>query len=156
MGKGAIPDLSGQVITAQVERGLMDSGYQALWKDHEKILAMLKASRDSASRVPFSLEKCKSLHAMLLDHFDREDHIVYSALRDASLDDLNVNELLDEFDNDLLEITVAAKEFFSKCVPDNSQRMDHIRDYGTFYILLRDRFSREESVLFKVYECLNH
>ncbi len=156
MGKGVIPDLSSQVITAQVEGGFMDSGYQALWKDHEKILAMLKASRDSASRSPFSLDQCKALHAILLDHFDREDHIVYNALRDVALDDLNVHELLDEFDNDLLEITVAAKEFFSKCAPDNSQRMDHTRDYGTFYILLRDRFRREEGVLFKEYEHLNY
>ncbi len=143
----------------------MDSGYQALWKDHEKILATLKASRDSFSQSPGSIqpsdpsghiEQCNTLHAMMLDHFDRENQIVYFGLKDAALTDHKVHELLDEFDDDLLEITVAAKEFFSKCVPDNSQRMDHVRDYGIFYILLRDRFRHEESVLFKEYERLNH
>ena len=164
-GEGVIPDLSGQVIAAQAEGGLMDSGYQALWKDHEDILAMLKASGDSFSRStgsvqspdsPDYIEQCKALYAQLLDHFDREDHIVYFALREAVLTDHKVHEMLDEFDDDLLEITLAAKEFFSKCVPDKNQRMDHVRDYGIFYILLRDRFMREESDLFREYESITH
>ncbi|MCK4911092.1 MAG: hypothetical protein KAR83_05600 [Thermodesulfovibrionales bacterium] len=132
----------------------MDSAYQALREDHERILSILKASRDSGFEDP--IEKCRALHIMLLDHFDREDHVVYSALRDASLDDHRIRELLDQFDDDLLEITVAAKEFFLTCVPDESQKLDHLRDYGTFYILLRDRFSREETILFREYERITH
>lgn len=139
----------------------MDSGYKTLLKDHKEILAILRASRDSGSLSPDSpdaqdaIDKCRALHALLLDHFDREDNIIYNSLRDAALDDSNIHELLDQFDDDLLELTVAAKEFFAKCVPDNTQRMDHVRDYGTFYILLRDRFKREENILFKEYERLS-
>ncbi len=132
----------------------MDSGYQALRKDHEKILAVLRASREPGAENSF--EKCRILQALLLDHFDREDHIVYSALRDASGEDRRITGLLDQFDDDLLEITVAAKEFFAKCVPDKSQKIDHVRDYGIFYILLRDRFRREENILFRQYERITH
>ena len=59
--------------------------------------------------------------------------------------------MLDEFDEDLLEITVAAKEFFSRC-REGARKVDFTRDFGTFFILLRDRLEKEEKVLFPEYE----
>ena len=132
----------------------MGSSIHALKKEHEKIIDTLKACRESGKDPLDSQQQLKILHALLVEHLDREDHMVYSRLREEALGNKRVLAMLDRFDDDLLELTIAAKEFFAVSSSDKKRRMDHIRDYGTFFIMLKDQLEREESVLFPEYERL--
>ncbi len=130
----------------------MGSSIQILKKEHERIISTLKAC-SSAGRDPSNSQKqLIILHDMLMEHLDREDTMVYSRLREAASGNKRVLALIDSFDDDLLELTVAAKQFFSISATDSKRRMDHIRDYGTFFIMLKEQLEREESVLFPEYE----
>ncbi len=132
----------------------MGSSIPALKKEHEKILDTLKACSSSGKDPSDCQQQLIILHALLVEHLDREDHMVYSRLREAALDDKRVLTMLDGFDDDLLELTIAAKEFFAVSSTGKKRRMDHIRDYGTFFIMLKDQLEREEAVLFPEYERL--
>ncbi|KKL60555.1 hypothetical protein LCGC14_2204160 [marine sediment metagenome] len=134
----------------------MGSSIQALKKEHEKIIDTLKACRESGKDPLDSQQQLKILHALLVEHLDREDHMVYSRLREAALGNERVTTILDRFDDDLLELTIAAKEFFAVSSTDTKRRMDHIRDYGTFFIMLKEQLEREESILFPEYERLSN
>jgi hypothetical protein len=132
----------------------MGSAIKKLKSDHDMILSILKACRDSDVNSAEAIKRCRDLHTLLLDHLKEEDSIVYAALRDAASKNKHLTVLLEEYDDDLLEITIAAKEFFSSIGVENLKKIDYIREYGTFFMLLKERMDKEETDIYPEYERL--
>ncbi len=134
----------------------MSTSIEKLRQEHQTILGTLKACREYGCNSIECQGQLEAFHTLLIEHLDMEDRTVYSWLRDEASGNKRVLAILDRFDDDLLELTFAAKEFFAASSREKRSRIEHIKDYGVFFILLKDHLDREETVLFPEYERLSN
>jgi len=120
-------------------------------EEHALILNLLKDCRDKPVDSIVCKKQSRDIHELLTDHVKRESSVVYDALNEAAVHDPRLKDILEHSEQNLHETMDAADKFFEDC-SSSARRMEFIKHYGVFYILLKDRIRHEEAVLFPEFE----
>ena len=125
----------------------MDAVLERYKKEHARILSVLKGCRDAPAESKQCKQQSMEIYNLFLEHLDSETVEVYDVLRKAAVKDIRVRAILESSDRNLEEIKEAASRFFENS-KTSVRRMEFIKHYATFYILMKDRIRDEEALLF--------
>ena len=121
--------------------------------------AVLVESLGSVQNVGVGSAESKQMllkaKSALLAHLGKEDKELYPVLKKAGMTDQNIQRKLDSFGKDMNEITGFVLKFFENIENDKYSQLEFARDFGKMVSLLSGRISREENILYPLYEaCL--
>jgi hemerythrin-like domain-containing protein len=131
----------------------MTTHTEKLKQEHRELLAVLKNAKEQCVSTQEGFDILKNAEDMLLRHLASEDNEVYPALRRAAETDEHIRKTLSFFDKDLAEVSEVANDFFSR-YDKGCTDIDFIQDFGTFFVMFKERMAREENVLFPEYDRL--
>lgn len=126
-----------------------------LKRDHQKIIEALNKVSTLGS---FSVEGrsiLATVKADLLAHLKKEDAQFYPVLHTAAKSDPSLQRTLDIFAKDMGEISKNALEFFDKWSKEGSD-LEFSKDFGRLYTALNQRISREENIIYKKFDEIQH
>jgi hypothetical protein len=126
---------------------------ETLRENHKRVFEAMKDAKDSCVSTRDGHRKLMASKERLLAHLDLEDTRFYPALREAARNDRGLHNLLAQFDDDLREVSEVAHDFFERYT-EGCTDLDFLQDFGTFFMMLKDRMAKEENVLFAEYERL--
>ena len=86
----------------------------------------------------------------LLTHLEKEDH--YPVLRKASEGSHNIKRKLTHFGRDMEDITGFVRYFFRRLENESYTPPEFSHDFSQLLSLLLGRISREENILYPMYE----
>jgi len=87
----------------------------------------------------------------LISHLQKEDKLFYPPLWKASTTNKSLKITLEEYAQEMEQISEIAFEFFEKYSRGGSG-LEFAREFGKLYGILGKRINKEESVLYKFYE----
>ncbi len=119
-------------------------------KDHAKIGAALEQVRQLGIGTAGGREALFAARKMLLDHLDRENRVLYPALRRHAERDSGLQRLLADFASEMEQVAPLALAFFDKYTVASSG-LDFARDFGRLAAELGRRITREENLLYPEY-----
>lgn len=122
-------------------------------QDHEDILRALVDAKQKQVSTPDGFIKLREAMDRLLDHVESEDRNFYPVLRRAAGDDTKLHTMLDLFETEMKDVTGKVHAFRERYTDDCSS-MDCITEFGTIFMLVRNRMAKEENVLFPEFETL--
>ena len=122
-------------------------------REHKTLLRVLKACKEDALDSNMCKTRAKIAHDLLMEHLDSEAVEIYEPLRREAEHDPRLKKILDASERDVDAIKAAAARFFEDC-STSAVRMDFVKHFSVFYILLKDKVANEESIVFPEYERL--
>lgn len=124
-----------------------------LREEHIEMFTVMKQAKDMCVTTKDGYGLLMNSKELMLSHIDREDDEFYPALRRAAENNERLRNLLVQFEEEMKEVSEIAHDFFERYT-DGCSDMDFIQDFGTFFIMLKERMAKEENVLFPEYENL--
>jgi hemerythrin-like domain-containing protein len=124
---------------------------EVLKAEHIVIFNVLKEAINLCVSTSKGHEKLMHSKDTMLEHLDKEDEEFYPALRKAAENDDRLRQLLVQFDDDMKEVSEVAHDFFNR-YSTGCTDIDFLQDFGMFFMMLKERMSKEENVLFPEYE----
>ncbi len=126
---------------------------EKLRQDHADILQALDSARELKVTTSEGFRMLKKSMARLAAHIKREDREFYPGLRSAIGDNTKLSNMLDLFEEDMLDVSSRIRAFIDK-FSQNCFTEDYAREFETLYIDLKNRIAKEENVLFPEIEKL--
>lgn len=123
---------------------------QTLKNEHRELVAALKEIQQKGIVSPDGRKVFFVIREKLLAHLKHEDEEFYPRLRKAAERDKSLNELLNVFARDMKQITDTAQNFFKKYSKE-STGVEFAGDLGKLFVMLGNRISREENILFAAF-----
>ena len=120
-------------------------------KEHLLISDTLNKVKNYGIVTKEAQDKLLEVKNELLSHLKKEDEQLYPFLRNKAESDANLKNTLDIFANNMNEISKAAMIFFEKYAKGGSG-IEFARDVGKLYATLKERISKEESIIYAKYE----
>jgi hemerythrin superfamily protein len=124
---------------------------QELRDEHAKILNTLIQAKELCVKTLAGHDKLNESITALLAHLKKEDELFYPKLKKAAKNDPQLQTMLKLFEDDIKTVTEMADNFRWQYT-DDCESLDFITEFGTLFIMLRDRITREENTLFPEYE----
>jgi hypothetical protein len=124
---------------------------QDLQREHVQIAVALDKVRQLGIGSARGRESLFAARRLLLDHLERENRILYPALRRHAEGDRGLRRLLDDFASEMEQVSGQAVAFFDTYTAD-SNGLDFARDFGRLVADLGRRIHREESLLYPEYD----
>lgn len=125
-----------------------------LTKDHAEIFNHLEKAKALGVSTREGQQSLSAARSTLLNHLRKEDLRLYPALKKAAEADPGLKKTLSLFAQDMEGVSKAVLEFLNKYSSGGSG-LEFARDFGKFYITLKIRIGKEESVLYKEFSRLN-
>jgi len=128
---------------------------EQLKKEHTVLadaLGMIKKAGISSGESKQMLLDAKKA---LLDHIGKEDSHLYPELKKAAEQNPEIERKLKSFAKDMDEITQFVIQFFTKVETNSYAPLDYAKDFGKLMAVLSSRISREENILYPMYDSLN-
>lgn len=126
---------------------------EELKKDHAVIFDCLDRAKELGINTAEGQKSLLAAKSSLLGHLAKEDGWLYPLLRRAAEADNRTKSLLDAFARDMEGVSKAATDFLNKYAGGGSG-IDFARDFGRFFITLKMRMTKEESILYREFEKL--
>jgi hemerythrin-like domain-containing protein len=124
-----------------------------LKEEHREILDILKNAKEQCVSTQQGFDILKGARELLVKHMSNEDGEMYPTLRKAAETDEHIRKTLSFFEKDLTEVSEVANDFFTR-YDKGCTDIDFIQDFGTFFVMFKERVAREENILFPEYERL--
>lgn len=119
----------------------------ALKREHQALKSQVAAIKQAGVVSAEGFAELQRLRSNLKAHLQHEDRDLYPRLAEAARDDVNLQILLNRFQNEMQEIATDAERFFER-YPRPVQSVEFARDIGRIFSLLGNRIITEESVLY--------
>jgi len=133
------------------KQGPVSSTIQDFRREHAEIAAALEEVRRLGIGSARGRESLFGARRLLLDHLERENRLLYPALRRHAERDLGLRRLLDDFASEMEQVAGQAASFFDTYTA-GSVGLDFARDFGRLAADLGRRIHREESLLYPEYD----
>lgn len=130
----------------------MSNLVERLKSDHQVLSKLLVEIKEMGVGTDASKQKLMQAKSALLNHLGQEDKELYPVLKKAAANNEDINRKLTSFGKDMEEITQFVLEFFDNVEKDTYSRMDYAKNFGKLIAVLSGRISREENVLYPLYE----
>lgn len=127
---------------------------QELIHDHKELFCLLDEVRQLGVGNETGRQKLMGAKKALLAHLEKEDRHLYPKLKQASRQDPRLGKIYSSFASEMDEISRFAVALFEHPWEEKN-RLDFARDFGKLYATLRQRISREESILYREFEKLS-
>lgn len=124
-----------------------------LKQEHAFLVHMLDQVRSTAVSSDAARKHLFSAKAKLLAHLEKENRLLYPALREAAKRDPVVDVMLTTFAAEMEQVADAAMTFFEK-YSKSGEVLDFERELGVLLGALTMRIRREESMLYAAYDRL--
>ncbi len=118
----------------------------ALKREHQALKSQVAAIKQAGVVSAEGFAELQRLRSNLKAHLQHEDRDLYPRLAEAARDDVNLQILLNRFQNEMQEIATDAERFFER-YPTPVQSVV-CRDIGRIFLLQVFRIFSEESVLY--------
>lgn len=122
-----------------------------LKNDHKLILDILDQVKKLGIGSSIGQEKLLSAKALLLSHIRKEDERFYPPLFHAAEQNDSLKHTLKYFSDDMEQVSRKAMDLFDKYA-GGAFADEFAGEIKLLYMMLKDRISTEEEVLFKKYE----
>lgn len=124
-----------------------------LKKDHQKLLGTLQEAQGlgwgtCAGRL--KLLECKEL---LVAHLNKENTRLYPEMRKCSLNNTSTEKTVGEFTSEMESLTKDVVAFIANA-DKMTLGMDYARELGKIISIVKRRISKEETLLYPLYEKL--
>jgi len=124
-----------------------------LKKDHQKLLGTLQEAQalgwgTCAGRI--KLLECKEL---LVAHLNKENTRLYPEMRKCSHDNASTEKTVGDFTSEMESLTKDVVAFIANA-DKMTLGMDYARELGKIISIVKRRISREETLLYPLYEKL--
>jgi iron-sulfur cluster repair protein YtfE (RIC family) len=129
----------------------VSSTIQGFQREHVQIAVALEQVRQLGIGSARGRESLFAARRLLLDHLERENRILYPALRRHAERDRALRRLLDDFASEMEQVAAQAAAFFEAYSAD-SAGLDFARDFGRLVADLGRRVHREETLLYPEYD----
>ena len=126
---------------------------EELKKDHAAIFDCLDRAKELGINTAEGQKSILAAKSSRLGHLAKEDEKLYPLLRKAAEVDNKTKSLLDAFARDMEGVSKAATDFLNKYAGGGSG-IEFARDFGRFFITLKMRMTKEESILYKEFDKL--
>ncbi|MGL4370675.1 MAG: hemerythrin domain-containing protein [Spirochaetota bacterium] len=127
---------------------------ETLKQEHCEILSLVNAFKKGQG---FPSKKWRealfSAKKLFIEHLEKEDDILYPALRKTGISDKATSEMTEKFISEMKDISRTVISFLDRYAVEQSGP-DFSRDYANIVSVLEKRISEEESVLFEKYRQL--
>jgi len=127
---------------------------EELKREHKRITQVLNEVRDAGIATPQGQELLYSAKTLLLFHLKKEDVQLYPALGEAAKQDERLRRILDEFAEDMRNVTRVVFGFFDKYSHGGADA-EFVRDFAELLSVLAERVHREETILYPQYDRLS-
>lgn len=126
-----------------------------LKSEHNALISLLNNVQKLGVNSAESKAMLTKAKNALLAHLKKEDGDLYPILRKASDKDETIRRQLNNFGKDMEDISKFIFKFFDNIENDKYSQLEYGRDFGKLISLLSARISREENILYPLYEgCL--
>ncbi len=123
-----------------------------LKSDHKTLVELL----NKVQKLGVGSEQTKGLllqaKSTLINHLKKEDQELYPTLHKAAKTNEDIQRRVNSFGKDMEEITKFVLQFFDKIEKGTYTQMDYARNFGKLMSVLNNRISREENILYPLYE----
>ncbi|MCP4151290.1 MAG: hemerythrin domain-containing protein [bacterium] len=133
----------------------MSNLIKELIKDHTVITETLNKVKSLGITTQEGQKTLLSVKNMLLAHLKKEDDKLYPLLSKAAEKDVNLKRTLGIFAKDMEEISKTALQFFEK-YSGGGAGLEFAKDFGRLHATLAQRISKEENIIYKKYDQLEH
>ncbi len=124
---------------------------EELKHEHSKIAVLLKEVLQLGINSNEGRKRLFDARGYLLAHLRKEDTRLYPVLREASLENTELSQLLDNCIDEMDEISKAALSFFDQYAQGGDEQ-SFVSDFKQLYRVLNERILREETELYDIYD----
>ncbi|PCI37435.1 MAG: hypothetical protein COB46_13525 [Rhodospirillaceae bacterium] len=124
---------------------------KSLKAEHANIVKTLLDVKELGIATNEGHKKLLAAKAGLLAHLEKEDQQLYPELLKLAEEDEIVRDALEFFQEDMVDVSKLALNFFTK-YQDDSSNQGFSDDFANLTHLLLQRIQKEESVIYKMYE----
>ncbi len=128
----------------------MASLIQDLKNEHVIIISVLNEVTKLGINTRDGQAKLLQVKDFLIAHLQKEDELFYPPLWEAAKTNNKLQNILEEYAQEMRRISEIAFDFFEKYSKGGSG-IEFARDFGKLYGTLGKRINKEESVLYKFY-----
>lgn len=127
---------------------------EELKKEHEEMVNVLGEVSKLGMVSKEAQKRLMDAKSRILFHLTKEDEKFYPVLKKAAEKDEGLKNIVDDFVNDMNEISKSVMEFFNK-YSDGKGGIEFARDVGMLLATLKIRIRKEENILYREYEKRN-
>lgn len=128
---------------------------QNLKSEHHALVEILKRVQVIGPSQSESKQLLLEVKKALLVHLKKEDQELYPKLKDAAKQNEEIDRKVNNFGKDMEEITKFTLQFFDKMENNQYSSLEYAKDFGKLVTILSSRISREENILYPLYETVS-
>jgi iron-sulfur cluster repair protein YtfE (RIC family) len=128
---------------------------QYLKSEHHALVEILKRVQVIGPSQSESKQLLLEAKRALLAHLKKEDLELYPKLKEAAKQNEEIDRKVNNFGKDMEEITKFTLQFFDKMENNQYSPIEYAKDFGKLVTILSSRISREENILYPLYETVN-
>ena len=128
---------------------------QYLKSEHHALVEILKRVQVIGPSQSESKQLLLEAKRALLAHLKKEDLELYPKLKEAAKQNEEIDRKVNNFGKDMEEITKFTLHFFDKMENNQYSSLEYAKDFGKLVTILSSRISREENILYPLYETVN-
>ena len=128
---------------------------QNLKSEHHALVEILKRVQVIGPSQSESKQLLLEAKRALLAHLKKEDLELYPKLKEAAKQNEEIDRKVNNFGKDMEEITKFTLQFFDKMESNQYSSLEYAKDFGKLVTILSSRISREENILYPLYETVN-
>ena len=128
---------------------------QNLKSEHHALVEILKRVQVIGPSQSESKQLLLEVKKALLAHLKKEDQELYPKLKEAAKQNEEIDRKVNNFGKDMEEITKFTLQFFDKMESNQYSSLEYAKDFGKLVTILSSRISREENILYPLYETVN-
>ena len=128
---------------------------QYLKSEHHALVEILKRVQVIGPSQSESKQLLLEAKRALLAHLKKEDLELYPKLKEAAKQNEEIDRKVNNFGKDMEEITKFTLQFFDKMENNQYSPIEYAKDFGKLVTILSSRISREENILYPLYETVS-
>ena len=128
---------------------------QNLKSEHHALVEILKTVQVIGPSQSESKQLLLEVKKALLAHLKKEDQELYPKLKEAAKQNEEIDRKVNNFGKDMEEITKFTLHFFDKMENNQYSSLEYAKDFGKLVTILSSRISREENILYPLYETVS-
>lgn len=123
-----------------------------LKSEHRALVEILKKVQIAGPSKEESKVLLMDAKKALLAHLKKEDLELYPKLREAAKNNEEIERKVNNFGKDMEDITIFTLQFFDKMEKNQYSALEYAKDFGKLVTILSGRISREENILYPLYD----
>ncbi len=127
---------------------------EELRREHTRIARVLLDAKDAGISTEDGQELLNSAKTLLLFHLKKEDSLLSPYLKAVAEHDEQLSKILDEFSEDMENVTKIVFNFFNKYSNGNHDNENLADDFDELFAVFAERIFKEETILYAQYDKL--